>query len=106
RSLSQLDVDLAVQQPQRIALYALMAVVAQFGKVRPSVVQYRGAERGPAVPASQRIDFELELQPEVAAQVVDHHQQLGVASSVGSSEHLDAELIKLAVAPLLRTLAA
>ena len=65
----------------------------------------RLAKRGPAFIVADRIDFHRERKFEVAAKLVDHYQQLGVAGRVGAAEYLDAELVELAVASFLRALA-
>ena len=106
RRLGQLRVDLAVEQAQRIAIEAIVAVLAQLvpdarGPIRRSAS--RNAGRHFSSPIELISNRQLEL--EVAAQLVDHHHQLGVAGRVGAAENLDAELIELAKAALLRTLA-
>src|SRR5260370_5095107 len=54
----------------------------------------------------ERIYLEAHGQREVVHQVVDHDHQLGIAGRVGPPENLDAELIELAIASLLRAFVA
>src|SRR5579863_5888278 len=61
---------------------------------------------GPALGVAQRIDLELQFQLQLLTQLIDHDQQFGVASRVGATENLDAKLMELPEAPLLRPLAA
>ena len=65
----------------------------------------RLAKRGPALLVADRIYLHREWKFEVAAKLVDHYQQLGVAGRVGTAEYLDAELIELAIAAFLRAFA-
>ncbi len=106
RGLGDLHVDLAVQKPQRIPLQTGVAILAQLREMGAAVIEHRLAKRRAALGASERVEFHLELEPKLAPQLVDHYQQLGVARRVGAPEHLDPELVELAIAPLLRTLVA
>ena len=105
RGLGQLHVDFAVEQAQRIALESIAAILTQLGEMRAAVFQHRLAKPRTALRVAQRIDLEIQLQPELAAQLVDHHHQLGVGGGVGAAENLDPKLRELAKAALLRTLA-
>ena len=63
------------------------------------------AKSGSAFVVADRIYFHRERNFEVAAKLVDHYQQLGVAGRVGAAEYLDAELKELTVSSLLWPLA-
>src|SRR5689334_25375739 len=71
-----------------------------------AVFQHRLAKARTAFAVAQRIDFEIQLEPEFAAHLVDHHHKLGVDCGVGAAENLDPELVKFSVASLLRALIA
>ena len=105
RGLRELRVDFAVEQAQRIAIDAIVAVVAEFVPMRATPFHERLAKGRPALLIADRIDFHRERNFEVAAKLVDHYQQLGVAGRVGPAEYLDAELKELAIAALLRAFA-
>ena len=105
RGFGQPHVDFAIEQAQRIALQPLMAVLAQLGEMGAAVFQHRLAKPRTAFGVAQRIDLEIQLKPELAAQLVDHHDQFGVGGGVGAAENLDSELRELAKAALLRALA-
>ena len=105
RGLGDLRVSLAVEQAQRIAIDAIVAVLVEFVPMRATPLDERLAKRRPAFLIADRIDLHRERNFEVAAKLVDHYQQLGVAGRVGTAEYLDAELIELAIAALLRAFA-
>ena len=105
RGFGELHVDFAIEQPQRIPFQPLMAILAQLREMRPAVIEQRRAKPRAAFRVAQRIDLEFQLEPKFAAQFVDHDDQFGVACGVGPPENLDAELMELAEAALLRTLA-
>ena len=73
--------------------------------MRATPFDERLAKGRPAFLIADRIDFHLRWKFEIAAKLVDHYQQLGVAGRIRSAEDLDAELIKLAVAAFLRAFA-
>ena len=103
--MRRFHVNLAVQQPQWVPFKPLMAILAQLMEMRPAPFQQRRAKGGPAPGIAERIDLELNLQPELTAQVIDHNDQFGVAGRIGAAENLHAELMELAETPFLRTLA-
>src|SRR5208337_853087 len=105
RRLGELRVNFAVEQTQRIAIDAIVAVVAEFVPMRATPLHERLAKGRPALLASDRINLNGERNFESATKLIDHYQQLGVAGRVGPSEYLDAELIELAIAALLRAFA-
>src|SRR5271168_2414493 len=74
--------------------------------MRATPLNERVAKRRPAFIVADRIYFHREWKFEVAAKLVDHYQQFGVAGRVGAPENLDAELIELPIAALLRSFAA
>src|SRR5208337_2835995 len=105
RRLGELRVDFAVEQAQRIAVDAVVAVAAEFVPMRPAPFHECLAEGRPAFLVPDRIDFHCEGNFKPAAKLVGHYQDLGVAGRVGPAEYLDAELEELAIAPLLRPFA-
>src|SRR5580658_1215139 len=105
RGLGQLHVDFAVEQAQRIALESIAAILTQLGEMRAAVFQHRLAKTRTALRVAQRIDLEIQLQPELAAQLVDHYHQFGVGGGVGAAENLYPKLRELAKPAFLRTLA-
>ena len=72
--------------------------------MRAAVFQHRLAKTGTAFAVAQRINLEIQIQPELAAQFIDHYHQLGVGGGVGAAENLDSELRELAKTALLRAL--
>ena len=96
---------LAVENPQRIGLRASLAVAAQRRNILAQCRHQRGAERGSARRTPDRVDDQLSLlDPELADQRAGHFDDFRVDRRVGHTEHLDVELMKLAISPLLRTL--
>ena len=81
------------------------AILAQLGQMGAAVFQHRLAKARTAFAVAQRVDLEIQLEPEFAPQLIDHQHQLGVGGGVGAAENLDPELRELAKAALLRTLA-
>src|ERR1700724_915125 len=81
-----------------------MAVLAKLRQVRLAKRAQSLAKRRTALGAAERIDLHLKLEPQLAAQFIDHDQQFGVASGVGAPQDLNAKLRDLAEAPLLRPL--
>src|SRR5208282_4261040 len=102
RRRRELCVNFAIEQTQRIAVDAIVAVVAEFVPMRPTPLHERVAKGRPALLVADRIDLHGERNFEIAAKLVDHYQNLGVAGCVGPAEYLDAELIELPIAALLR----
>src|SRR5579862_6118109 len=105
RRLRDLRVSLAVEQAQWIAIDAIVAVLVELIPMRAPPFHERLAKRGPALLIANRVDLHREWNFEVAAKLVDHYQQLGVAGRVGTAENFDAELIELAIAAFLRAFA-
>src|SRR5262249_50842933 len=103
--LNERDVGLAIEQTQRIALEALLAVVAQFVEVRLPEVVNRLPDLRTTDRVTDGIDLETQLQPEFAPQFIDHQDDFGVTCRVGAPEPLDAELVELPIATLLWPLA-
>src|SRR6185437_14109730 len=101
----ELNVDFAIEQAQWIAFEPRVAVFAKLIEMRTAPFEQGLAKRGAAGRVAERIDLELDLKAEFAAKLIDHDHQIGVAGGVGASENLDPELVELAKAALLRTLA-
>ena len=98
---------LAVQCPQRVGGQSAPAVLAEridtlFEK------RYQGGAIGrTALGAAQGVDLQLRLvQPDLAEELHQHVQHLGIGQRVVHTGDLGADLVKLAVAPLLGALVA
>ena len=98
---------LAVQCPQRVGGQSAPAVLTE--RIDPLFEKcYQGcAVSRAALGAAQGIDLQLRfVQPDLAKELHQHVQYLGIGQRVVHAGDLGADLVKLAVAPLLGALVA
>ena len=98
---------LAVQQPQRVAVQAVLAVIAEPVVVACVVDAQPLDVRGTAVAISDAVDHQLDIpEAQAAHQFPGHFDDLGVDGWVRISERFHAELVVLAETSCLRPLVA
>ena len=99
----------AVEGAQRVDLGALAALIAHLVGMVEDELADGLAIRGAALRVAHGVDEQAEL-GEVEAQALvkahEHDDALGIGGGVGSAQPLDAHLVELAQAALLRALAA
>src|SRR5512145_148899 len=95
---------LAVEHPERVALDPLIAVAAELtsAPAEPALqlLQVGGAAGG----VTDGVELQLGLHAEPGEEVLEERDLLGVDGRLGDAEGLAADLVELAVAPLLRPL--
>ena len=97
---------LAVQDPQRILVEPRQAVFGQIGAMAHKMLDQR---RAPGI-AARRIAERVERQrhafgdAKLLQKLVGEHQQFGIGERAVAADHFGVELVKLAVATLLRAL--
>jgi hypothetical protein len=96
---------LAVEDAEGVGDGAALAVRTQRPEILAERLDQRLAEGGTARGASDRVDDELGvLDAEFGHERPREIEDLGIDGGVGHAEHLDVELVELAVASLLRPL--
>ena len=98
---------LAVEDAQRTALEAVLAVLAEVIELVAEVVLQDLAVDRTALRAADRVEAELQvLEPERLQKVDGQHDDLSIGHRVLLAERLDAELMKFAHAAGLRAVVA
>ncbi|MNC35159.1 hypothetical protein D3C75_836320 [compost metagenome] len=99
---------LAVEDAQRVALQAALAVFVQLLQARREELDQRITVACTGFAGAQAVEFQLDrvLDAQQAPQAPGQHDQLGVDVRTVEVEHFHADLVELAVAALLRALVA
>src|SRR5690242_11418118 len=82
-----------------------MAIIAQLCVMRAPPFQQRVSKSRAALRIAERINLKFKLQMKFVSELVDHDQQFRIGGSILTAENLYPELMELAKAALLRTLA-
>ena len=98
----------AIEDAQRIALQPAPRFFAQLGRVRPKMIQQRLAvDAAGQIASPMELTFNMTSRKSVGArQFPRHRDDLDVGLGAGRAKTLDAELVRLPVTALLRTLVA
>src|SRR6185436_6588221 len=96
---------LRIEYAQRVLVERRLAVGRQLTPVRFQVLAQRGNVPRPVVGLTQRVEPKRDLaQPERAIELPAQRDHLDVEIRVVGAEHLDADLIELAIPATLRLL--
>ena len=97
--------NLAIEDPKHVPLESPPAVIAMLRKLRPDGFPQNVPVGRPALRASDGVEHRAKTgEPENPHDFVENQDRLHIHPRVRRSDRLDAELVELPVAPLLRTL--
>ena len=98
---------LGIENAQRVGIEATLAVLVEQLGVFLEIGDQRGAMLGALFRLAETVELQFDaVQPEVGPQTGAHQDHFGIDIGTGIAERLDADLVELAVTPLLRPLVA